>query len=156
MGKRGPAPKPTHLKLMEGTYRPDRAAKNEPKPEAARPSCPSWLGTEAKREWKRVVDELAVLGLLTSIDRAALAAYCESYQIWHDARKSLDGAGTLTQQTESGYLAPRPEVGIINTALKNMHKFMAEFGMTPAARTRVSAETPETPKNDPWAEYQTG
>lgn len=156
MGKRGPAPKPTALKLMSGTYRPDRAPRNEAKPEAAAPSCPSWLSQEAKREWRRVVKDLATLGLLTTIDRAALAAYCDAYQMWYDARHSLDEAGTLLQVTESGYMAPRPEIGIINSAMKNMHKFMAEFGMTPSARTRVNAEAPEVPKDDPWAAYKAG
>lgn len=156
MGKRGPAPKPTALKLISGTYRADRAARKEAKPKSVAPSCPGWLSQEAKREWRRVVGDLEALGLVTQIDRAALAAYCDAYQMWYDARRSLDAAGTLVQETESGYLTQRPEIGIINTALKAMRQFMAEFGMTPAARTRVNAETPDVPQDDPWAEYKAG
>ena len=34
---RGRKPKPTHLKLIAGTFRKDRSSKNEPKPELAIP-----------------------------------------------------------------------------------------------------------------------
>lgn len=156
MGRRGPAPKPTHLKIIEGTFRKDRAPANEPKPKPYVPTCPRWLGHEAKAEWRRIVPELMQLGLLTKIDRSALAAYCGAYEMWYEAKKSLDEAGTLVQVTESGYVAPRPEVGIINSALKTMKAFLAEFGMSPASRTRVNAESSPTKTEDPWAEFATG
>jgi len=83
MGRRGPPPKPTALKLFAGTFRKDRAPKREPKPAQTKgfPKPPSFLGQIAKQEWRRVVPELHKLGILTKVDRAALAAYCESYEI---------------------------------------------------------------------------
>lgn len=50
---RGRKPKPTHLKLIAGTFRKDRSSKNEPKPELAI-SVPPELSDDAKLEWGRV------------------------------------------------------------------------------------------------------
>jgi hypothetical protein len=37
-------------------------------------------------------------------------------------------------------------------AERNLLKaYLRDFGMTPADRSRVSASSPETPKNDPWS-----
>lgn len=51
MGQRGPKTKPTELKLMQGTYRKDRAPENEPKPNAppSLPEPPSYMDITAKR-----------------------------------------------------------------------------------------------------------
>lgn len=144
---RGRPRKPTHLKVLHGTYRPDRAPKNEPQPEPSTPSCPTWLHPEAKREWRRIVPHLEKLGLLTQVDRTALAAYCQLYARWWEAERAIKAHG-LTQVTESGYVAQRPEVGIANSALKQMRAYLSEFGLSPASRSRIDAPTaPEKPRN---------
>lgn len=144
---RGRPRKPTYLKVLHGTYRPDRAPKNEPQPEPSTPSCPKWLHPEAKREWRRIVPHLEKLGLLTQVDRAALAAYCQLYARWWEAERAIRQYG-MTQTTETGYVAQRPEVGIANTALKQMRAYLSEFGLSPASRSRIDAPTaPEKPRN---------
>jgi phage terminase small subunit len=70
---------PTALKLLAGNPGHRPLNQNEPKPELVAPTCPSHLSREAKREWRRIVPELEKLGLLTRIDRAALAAYATAY-----------------------------------------------------------------------------
>lgn len=144
---RGRPRKPTYLKVLHGTYRPDRAPKNEPQPDPSTPSCPKWLHPEAKREWRRIVPHLERLGLLTQVDRAALAAYCQLYARWWEAERAIKAHG-LTQVTESGYVAQRPEVGIANSAIKQMRAYLSEFGLSPASRSRIDAPTaPEKPRN---------
>jgi phage terminase small subunit len=73
---RGRKPTPTRLKVLTGNpgKRPLNAAEHHPEP--AVPDCPPELGPVARREWDRLVSELAPLRLLTHLDRAALAAYC--------------------------------------------------------------------------------
>lgn len=147
MGKRGPAPLPTNVKLLRGTFRFDRGPQNEPRPEPVVPTCPTWLDREAKREWRRIVGELEAIGLITKIDRAALAAYCQAYAEWWEMEREIKLHGR-TQVTENGYVAQRPEVGIRNKALERMRQFLREFGMTPSSRTRIEApkkeEEPQT------------
>jgi len=57
------------------THRPPRT--DEPKPPAAIPKCPRHLDKEAKKEWRRMVKELEPLGVLTRLDKAVLARYCQ-------------------------------------------------------------------------------
>lgn len=70
----GPPRKPTALKILQGNPGHQKLPRNEPKPTADFPTRPGWLEPEAKREWMRVCGELHRLGLLTVVDRAALAA----------------------------------------------------------------------------------
>lgn len=131
--------KPTGLHVIDGTARKDRMLASEPKPELARPSCPAWLAREAKREWRRIAKELETLGLLTRVDRAALAAYCQCYARWREAEELVAREG-LTETTDKGNVIQHPAVGIANKAMAEMRAFLTEFGMTPAARTRINAK----------------
>jgi P27 family predicted phage terminase small subunit len=97
------------------------------------------------------VPELEKLGLLAHIDRGALAGYCACWSRWVQAEEAIEAEG-LTFSTPNGFLQQRPEVGIANQALRQMHRFAAEFGMTPAARTRISVEPPKPKDADPWDE----
>jgi phage terminase small subunit len=86
---RGRKPKPTHLKLLEGN--PGRRPLNigEPRPQAKIPTCPAHLSPSAKAEWKRLAHMLHRLGVITELDRAALAAYCQAYGRWVEAERKL-------------------------------------------------------------------
>jgi phage terminase small subunit len=78
---RGRPPKPTHLKAITGNPGKRPLNEHEPRPKVEIPECPPELSPSAQREWNRLVDHLAALRLLTSLDRAALAAYCGSYAL---------------------------------------------------------------------------
>jgi P27 family predicted phage terminase small subunit len=136
MGERGPAPKPTSLRILEGNPSKRPLPKSEPKP-AVGATCPDWLPAEAKAEWQRVAPELERMGLLTKVDSTALAAYCAAYARWRAAEEAIAVHG-LTFLTESGYAAQRPEVGIANKAMADIRAFCKEFGLTPSARGRMS------------------
>jgi len=143
MGKGGRPRKPTQMKLIQGTFRPDRAMANEPQPETGIPTRPTWLGKvvpwgrEAIREWDRVAPHLADLKLLSEIDRANLVAYCDAFgRFWYYRRRVAE-VGDV-QVTETGYRAQNPEMSYMTQALKDLHKFGALFGMSPSDRTRIS------------------
>jgi P27 family predicted phage terminase small subunit len=146
----GPPPKPTQLKVLQGNPGKRPLNKREPQPRAAHVSCPRWLLPEAKKEWRRLAPELRRLGLLTVVDRTALAAYCQAYARWRQAEEVLTREG-LVFETASGYLMPRPEVAIAQKSQQIMKGFLTEFGFTPASRTRVSL--PEQKAADPFAEF---
>lgn len=137
----GPAPKPTALKRLEGNPGKRPLNDREPKPDAGEPTRPEWVLPEAKREWRRVVPQLVALGLLTRIDRAALASYCQWWARWVQAERCLDKLG-LTFETPNGYVQQRPEVAIAQKASDRCRQFAQEFGLTPASRSRISVSEP--------------
>lgn len=153
MGKRGPTPKPSHLKVVEGTYRKDRAPKNEAKPELVVPDPPEWLDTEAKTEWDRQVTELSTLGLVSNLDRGALVVVCEAWSDFVAAAELVRGSKRIAV-TSNGNIIQHPAVGMKNTAAQIYLKACAEFGMTPAARTRVEAVQPEGDKESKWQRFK--
>lgn len=139
MTRHGPPPKPTKLKLLEGNPGKRPLPQNEPKPKPIAPKCPSWLDKEAKKEWKRLAPELEKLGLLTTVDGTAMAAYCQAYSRWREAEEFITKHGTV-MKTPSGYMQQLPHVSISSTALKHMRAFCTEFGLTPASRTRIDVK----------------
>lgn len=139
MSSRGPKPKPTQLKVLAGTLRPDRVNKHEPKPKSAVPRCPSHLSDEAKREWRRVAPELASLGLLARLDRAALANYCQAWGRWIEAEEALRKFGVMVK-SPNGFPMQSPYLAVVNRAMEQIRAMLAEFGMSPSSRTRVHAQ----------------
>src|SRR6185295_9700291 len=141
----GARPLPTRLKAVRGTLRNGRRNAHEPDLDIEIPRCPGHLSREAKREWKRVSLDLAGYGLLTRIDRAALALYCESWGRWVEAEKALRAYGVMIK-APSGFPMQSPYLAIANKAMEQMRAMLCEFGMSPSSRTRVHATPP--PRED--------
>lgn len=147
MGTRGPKAKPSELKLLQGTYRADRAPDNEPKPDKPKtvPDPPTYFDVVAKKEWKRLAPELFKLGLLTLVDLTAFETYCLSYGRLVAATKSMKQAKGMfyeyTNKAGATNYIPRPEIAVIQKESLVIKAFCAEFGLSPAARTRMEAPT---------------
>lgn len=135
---RGRKPKPTHLKLLEGSVA--RKNSGEPQPERSIPTCPQHLSPSAKTEWKRLARLLSRLGILTRLDRAALAAYCQAYGRWVEAEHKLRETPALLKMP-SGYVQQNPWLTIATKHLEIMHKYLSEFGLSPVSRSRVNIKT---------------
>lgn len=152
---KGRKPKPTHLKLLQGNpgRRPINGA--EPKPDTGLPTCPAHLGPSAKAEWKRLARDLNRIGLLTRVDRAALAVYCQSWSRWVEAERKLAETPTLLK-TPAGYVQASPWLSIANRERELMARYMTELGLTPSSRSRLSVtvDPPRKPwEYDPAADY---
>lgn len=155
----GRRPTPTHLKLVTGNPGRRPLPRGEARLAAALPSVPSHLCPEAVIEWDRVARELFTAGLLASMDRATLAAYCQAYARWAQAELVLAEMGRrdpltggLMIRTSGGNAIQNPVVGTANRAAADMVRYAAEFGMTPSARTRIQAEPPPR-QADPAEKY---
>jgi P27 family predicted phage terminase small subunit len=148
---RGRRPKPTRLKVLTGNPGKRPLNLGEPRPDAAIPECPAELGPVARKEWDRLVGELAVLRLLTNLDRAALAAYCGAYALWAEAMEAIQKYGTMVK-SPSGYPIQSPYVAIANRQAEIMMRIAAEFGFTPASRSRISTPSEQTPTLFDFAE----
>lgn len=150
--KPGAKPSPTRIKRLRGN--PGRRPLNDKEPQPAKskgiPRAPAYLSKTAQKEWRRTARQLHKAGLLTELDRTALAGYCRSFATWVDAMANLDKHGTLIK-SKSGFPMQSPYLTIANKAMAEMRKWLCEFGMTPSSRTRLTVDEPK--KQDPAAEF---
>ena len=121
MGRRGPAPMPSALKIATGNAGKRPIRDDEPKPEVGAPKCPTWLASDAKSIWRQLAPRLVRAGVLTKLDGNALGRYCDVLCRWLAARDDED---------EKLY----QKLGVMLLRLEQ------EFGMTPSARTRLRVE----------------
>jgi P27 family predicted phage terminase small subunit len=103
-----------------------------------RPDCPNCLGKEGKTEWERVTVELENMGILSTADRGALVAYCEAWEEFVDLLAKVRKEGPVVY-TDKGNAIQNPVLGAKNKASERLLKTAAQFGMTPAARTKIEA-----------------
>jgi phage terminase small subunit len=116
----GRPPKPTALKLVQGSR--IRKRKHEPKPRVGT-TAPPWLPKDAAAEWERLSPPLLRLGLLTEVDGDAFAALC-----------------ILTARLASLAQVPGSDVTDVT---KELRQLWGRFGMTPADRVKVSVTPPK-------------
>jgi len=153
--------KPTKLKLIQGTFRKDRAVENEPQPESVVeiPRPPSYLNKYAKKMWKTLVGELVHKGILTVLDLPALEVCCETYgqyRLAHEAVfKPIDPeTGKRTKRTPAEYMEGRnsqtmPEYVAMTKAFTIFKGYLIEFGLTPASRSRLDIPKERGEEVDP-------
>ena len=146
MGRRGPAPKPTHLKLIADNPGKYPLNRREPAPRRGTPRCPQWLRGEGKAEWRWVTQELRAMGLLAIADKHAVAVYCQTLARWRAAEEFIakhgeaypvrDAAGRLR------FMQPFPQAATARNLVSVLKAYQQELGMTPSARSRIQLEIP--------------
>jgi P27 family predicted phage terminase small subunit len=139
--QRGPKPKPTARKKLEGN--PGQRPLNAHEPEIAATASvfetpPRELVGDAVAvaEWHRLAPILRGARVLTDADWAALVALCQQWARYLGATSKI-AAGGMVVRSPSGYPMPNPYIGIANKALGNCLKLWAELGLTPSSRVRV-------------------
>jgi phage terminase small subunit len=104
MGERGPKPLPKNVHMLRGNASklPVHALSGAIEPEIEIPGCPKHLLPEARKEWKRITPELAALGLVSRIDRSALALYCQEWAwlVWHEQMLQREVARAAEQRLQ--------------------------------------------------------
>jgi P27 family predicted phage terminase small subunit len=144
--------KPTALKVIQGTYRKDRA-KNEPQFSSVRKSIPATISPGAKPYWKELAGLLEGARILTDGDRRVLELACEALAQHRSATLALTSFGlTYTTEGDSGTVVrARPEVAIADAAARRAHRILADFGLTPGSRSRISVAP--APEKNPFDEF---
>jgi P27 family predicted phage terminase small subunit len=136
MGYRGPIPKPSAIARAEGNPGKRRLNDSEPQPRTTVPRCPDHLDERAKKEWKRLVPMLRRMRVLTEADWMALANLCQTWSTLIKAQEKLTEMGIL-YKSPSGYIMQSPLLAIVNSCIDTITKLSREFGLTPAARSRI-------------------
>lgn len=168
-GSRGPLPKPAALRLLEGN--PGKRALNLAEginPVIEVPSAPKHLGAEAKKEWKRITPLLKDLGLISGLDRTALALYCQVAGRLAELEMAFSGMvakheatgmsypeavyAASYSTTPSGYQQQAVIMQLLNSHRLQVHRHLSHFGLSPSARGRVQASNyvqPSLPGMEP-------
>ena len=151
MGSRGPAPTPLAILQARGS-KCDRAADNPPSL-PGRPGMPKRLTPNAKRVWKRLIPMLERMGVLNQIDGFQLERYCTVFARWREAEDFIAKNGsTYTVKGDTACYVGEvngvrvvgfmeyPQVKRAAQLDETLRKIEAQFGMTPSARARISAD----------------
>lgn len=160
MGKRGPAPKPTNLKLLQGNPGKRPINQDEPKPKPIAPKPPSWLPKEAKKIWKDLAKKLEPLALFTEVDYLNMQNLCLAAARVKEMELALAENGVLMEihRTDkdgnivSTYYQQRPEVSILHKNMELVNKLGAKFGLSPADRVGLGVK-PKKEQQDPFEEF---
>lgn len=152
----GRRPKPTALKLVEGNRGKRPINRAEPKPKRGIPECPAHLDDAAKGAWVMLTALLDRMGILTEADGPALERLCDCYSDILECRKLIAANGrtykTTTAQGDT-LIKSNPACSQLRAADAQFKSYLVEFGLTPAARTKIHAVPADNDKYDPCAEF---
>jgi P27 family predicted phage terminase small subunit len=144
MGKRGPKPTPTSLKLLKGEKK-SRINMNEPKPQPVAPGREKFIKGEARRMHDKLAPELEEIRVLKITDGPGWAVTCWIWGQWiHYVRRTekLRKQGKDLYETKAGVLREHPDVSAGRETLKLLKQYLVEFGLTPSSRQGISVSLP--------------
>ncbi|PSJ55798.1 P27 family phage terminase small subunit [Pseudaminobacter soli (ex Li et al. 2025)] len=149
---------PDHLKLVAGTAQPCRMNPDAPKALADLPVAPDWLSTRATEIFDGLVAIASQMGVASASDTAMLAmaasrleeveictALIEDGGRTFVSKVAYDEEGRVKSQQIKGH----PVVAQRSEAMRHAQSLLVEFGLSPAARSKVSANVPD--EQNPFA-----
>ncbi len=144
MGKGGPSKTPKEVLKMTGGWRGEYRG-DEPKAESANSSmrCPARIKGEARRVWRRIVKQMAIMGILTYADENLLALYCRTWARW-------DRADTFVEENGEGWPVMKdgkvvsvhkyPQTVVATQLLASLVSMGDRLGLSPGARASLAIE----------------
>lgn len=161
MGARGPQPKPSYLRLLEGNPSGRPFNPSEAKvPVVTTLEPPAWFSADRKAIFNDVCRELSAMGGLSTVDYQMLVLYADT--IFQTKQlilrtQAIDNATTLspkyeyvkdengnvvrnpdgTPKQQAVAMKPNPWFNQLVTQKKLALLFATHFGMTPSARARI-------------------
>ncbi|WP_435969318.1 phage terminase small subunit P27 family [Streptomyces sp. Qhu_M48] len=152
MGKRGPAPKPTALRVLHGD-RKDRINTEEPRPAEGDIAPPAWLRDEAVEVWDTLADQLITTGVLTLWDVEAFANWCDAVARRREAAEHVAVEGAVVEHPVfnkngdiSGHrMGKNAWLLALDAADAQVQRYGARFGLTPSDRAQLHIGGQEKP-----------
>lgn len=138
--------KPTSLKVIEGNRGKRKLNKQEPDPEYLEDlSPPEWLPEPAKAVWNDIVPHLRLARMLSTVDVPMLSKGCVAIAQYRHATRML-GEQLVIEGGQATEGEP-PKAAQLNQwmvaqsmAFKQAMAVFMQFGMSPAARTRIAIQ----------------
>lgn len=143
MGKRGPAPKPTVLRVLHGTH-PERVARGEPIPDLLPVEPPAALDAEALAIWQQLAPDLIRKGVLTHWDVHMFGIHCQAVAYLHRAEELANQSGVLLRgrnrsDAAGGVAATRNPALLVFRDMADLALRSGRlFGLTPSDRIQLA------------------
>lgn len=139
MAKAGRRPKPTALKILEGTAK--GPPKREPSAPPGVPPMPERLKVDevATVKWHELAAILTQMGVLTTGDGEALATLCEVHSAEQSCLLQLRAGGAV-MHTDLGGVKPNPAGPLYRSLVAMKASLLSEFGLTPSSRTKLATQ----------------
>lgn len=154
MGTRGRAPTPTPLKLLAAVQK-SRINTDEPAPGDGPPDCPS-KNKDVLEVWDYTVRHMDAMGIITTVDRDVLHAYCVAVVAFREAVDIVEKEGSIITSSHGG-LVRHPACQAVKENAMLMKGFAQQFGLTPSARTTIRVgDSKLKPKEQGAARLLTG
>lgn len=162
-------PKPTQLKLVTGNPGNRPLNTKEPAPKTGIPRMPSHLTPTGKAAWKKLCKILGDMGVLTLADGLALERLCDVYAEILDLQKEIKKNGRTYESLrpmddiptpnhdegtsgpvamEQYLIKPNPAVAMLADADRRFKAYLVEFGLTPAARSKIQISSGDGKKKE--------
>lgn len=139
MAKAGRRPKPTAIRILEGTQK--GPVKREPSMPAGVPPMPDRLKVDqiAVDKWQELAGILTSMGVLTLGDGEALATLCEVHSAEQACLLQLRAGGAV-MHTDLGGVKPNPAGPLYRSLVSQKAALLSEFGLTPSSRTKLATK----------------
>lgn len=151
MGKRGPKPAPTSLKIARGNPSKenlDDRVKREPRPPTDGIEPPAWVTGVALEKWHDVLPRLQAMKCVSAADIETLARYCVLHEQWvkylDQMRRGLDVLVMRDSDGKVKYMQSSPAATMFLKLGQQMLRIEQEFGLTPSSRSGISVDNGET------------
>jgi len=130
--------------LTGGTLRTHKKPRSdqEPKPPEKMPDCPAHLNEAARTEWDRCGDVLQSVGLMTELDMAVFAGYCDAFSQWGEATIQIQKTGMVYKKID-GTPGLNPYLRVAKEAYDRMMRAAVLLGLSPSSRVNLKVEKPK-------------
>jgi len=148
---------PDKLKALRGTDQPCRMTGDAVSAGTAVAALPrSGLKGTAKNVFEVVATELIHKCLLDVVGVDLVVAYAREMGLYHDMMCDTEKEGyTIEVMTKHGTATVvNPKRKVAESALMNAKALAAEFGLTPASRSRVAALVSNAPQKDDFTDFE--
>lgn len=157
MGRRGPPPKPTLLKKLEGNPGKRALNKAEPQPRGKLFEAPPDLPADAVPYWNYAIRS-APRGLLKRLDQRTLFIYSVAAAKHAEAAELVAAEGVVFKKRNMKMAHVHPAMRVLDAQAGIMMRACAEMGFTPASRSRIVVkegilEDDPAEANNPFDEF---
>jgi P27 family predicted phage terminase small subunit len=154
VGRRGPQPTPTKLKVLRGNPG-RRPITDSPEPAPGLPVPREGMSDDALTVWARMLADFGATGVLTGVDADVLRVYCEAVVRYEQAARLLESSGPLVKGARSGELVKNPLHQVVRDNADLVRMYARELGFTPSARSALSEIKPKADE-DPISAWMRG